>query len=193
MVETLYQRLLIMRCPFCDNEDSKVIDSRDVDNAIRRRRQCHRCGLRFTTLERIQAAIMSLIKKDGRREEYNRGKLAAGIRKACAKRSLPTGTIEKVVDDIEADLQKLSKAEVPSGIVGEMVMNHLRKLDRVAYIRFASVYRDFSDAETFKVEVDSLLETGKGEAAPSAQLPLMLEEDRASIRPRQRRRKKPTS
>ena len=105
---------------------------------------------------------------------------------------MPTGTIEKVVDDIEADLQKLGKAEVPSGIVGEMVMTQLRDLDRVAYIRFASVYRDFADAETFKTEVDSLLQTGKGAATPSAQLPLMLEEDKASIRRRQRRRKKPT-
>lgn len=179
-----------MKCPFCDNADSKVIDSRDVDNAIRRRRQCHRCGLRFTTQERIQAAILYLIKKDGRREEYNRGKLSAGLRKACAKRSLPTGTIEKVVDDIEADLQKLGKAEIPSGIVGEMVMNHLRDLDRVAYIRFASVYRDFADAETFKEEVDSLLQAGKGSATPSAQLPLMMEDDKASIQRRQRRRKK---
>ncbi len=175
-----------MRCPFCDYDDSKVIDSRTVDNAIRRRRQCHRCSLRFTTLERIHA-VLYLIKRDGRREEYNRVKLAAGLRKACAKRPLPTGTIEKVVDEIEGELQKLGKAEVPSGIVGEMVMNCLRVLDRVAYIRFASVYRDFADAETFKEEVDSLLQSGPRVETPSAQLPLIVDEEHSAARRRRGR------
>ncbi|MEE9161885.1 MAG: transcriptional regulator NrdR [Candidatus Neomarinimicrobiota bacterium] len=179
-----------MRCPYCDFDDSKVIDSRDVDDVIRRRRQCLRCSLRFTTLERIQATAIYVIKRDGRREEFNRGKLASGLRKACAKRALPTGTIEKVVDDIEGELHKLGKVEIPSGIIGEMVINYLRKLDRVAYIRFASVYRDFADVETFKEEVDSLLQSGKAvEEPPSAQLPLMLEEDGIPVRRRRRRRK----
>ena len=104
-----------MRCPFCDFEDSKVIDSRTVDSAVRRRRQCLRCGLRYTTLERVQGAVLTLIKGDGRRELFNRSKLASGIHKACAKRPLPLGSIEKMVDEIEEELQKLGKAEVPTG------------------------------------------------------------------------------
>ena len=183
-----------MRCPYCDHTDSKVIDSRVVDAAIRRRRQCHRCSLRFTTLERIQATALYVIKRDGRREEFSRSKLASGLRKACAKRPLPTGAIEKLVDDIEGELQKLGKAEVPSGIIGEIVMNHLRELDRVAYIRFASVYRDFADAETFREEVDSLLQSSGGVETPSAQLPLPMDgENPTTRRGRGRRRKANTS
>ncbi len=174
-----------MRCPFCDSQDTKVIDSRDVDNAVRRRRECLRCSLRFTTMERTQTTALYVIKNDGRREEFNRAKLASGLRKACAKRPLPTGTIDKVVEEIEAKLQKLGKVEIPSGIIGEMVMSQLKELDRVAYIRFASVYRDFADAETFKSEVDSLLESGKGVEAPSAQMPLLMQED--GPLPRERR------
>ena len=179
-----------MRCPFCDFEDSKVVDSRDVDNVIRRRRQCLRCSLRYTNQERIQGAVLALIKRDGRREQFNRSKLASGLRKACAKRPLPIGSIEKLVDDIEGELQKLGKAEVPSGIIGEMVMSRLRKLDRVAYIRFASVYRDFEDVETFKEEVDYLLESGKAVESPSAQLPMFMEEEKPVPR-RRRGRGKP--
>ncbi|MCH8086667.1 MAG: transcriptional repressor NrdR [Chloroflexi bacterium] len=179
-----------MRCPFCDFEDSKVVDSRNVDNFIRRRRQCLRCSLRYTTQERIQGAVLALIKRDGRREQFNRSKLASGLRKACAKRPLPIGSIEKLVDDIEGELQKLGKAEVPSGIIGEMVMSRLRKLDRVAYIRFASVYRDFEDVETFKEEVDSLLEAGKAVESPSAQMPMFMEEEKTVPR-RRRGRGKP--
>ena len=178
-----------MRCPYCDYNDSRVIDSRDVDSAIRRRRQCLRCDLRFTTLERIQSTALYVIKGDGRREEFNRVKLTAGLRKACAKRPLPTGAIDKVVDDIEGELQRLGKVEIPAGIIGEMVMNHLRELDRVAYIRFASVYRDFADAETFKEEVDSLLQGGQVVEQPSAQLPLILEENGPPVRRRRARRK----
>ena len=166
-----------MRCPFCDSRDTKVIDSRDVDSAIRRRRECLRCSLRFSTMERTQTTALYVIKNDGRREEFSRAKLMSGLRKACAKRPLPTGTIDNVVEEIEGELQKLGRVEVPSGSIGEMVMNQLRGLDRVAYIRFASVYRDFADAETFKSEVDSLLQSGKGVEAPSAQLPLLMEED----------------
>ena len=170
--------LQAVRCPFCDFEDSKVIDSRTVESAVRRRRQCLRCDLRYTTLERIQGAVLTLIKGDGRRELFNRSKLASGIHKACAKRPLPLGSIEKMVDDIEEDLQKLGRAEVPTGIVGELVMARLKELDRVAYIRFASVYRDFADVETFKEEVDSLLGSPVGAEAPSAQLPMFMEVSR---------------
>ena len=167
-----------MTCPFCDFDDSKVIDSRTVENAVRRRRQCIRCGLRYTTLERVQGAVLTLIKGDGRRELFNRAKLASGMHKACAKRPLPLGAIEKVADEIEEGLQRLGKAEVPTKIIGEMVMTRLRELDRVAYIRFASVYRDFEDVETFKEEVDSLLDGPAVVETPTAQLPMFMEQQR---------------
>jgi len=171
-----------VRCPFCDFEDSKVIDSRTVEGAVRRRRQCLRCDLRYSTLERIQGAVLTLIKGDGRRELFNRSKLASGIHKACAKRPMPLGAIEKMVDEIEEELQKLGRAEVPTGIIGELVMARLKDLDRVAYIRFASVYRDFEDVETFKEEVDSLLSSPDGAESPSAQLPMFLEITRQAVR-----------
>ena len=174
--------LQAVRCPFCDFEDSKVIDSRTVEGAVRRRRQCLRCDLRYTTLERIQGAVLTLIKGDGRRELFNRSKLASGIHKACAKRPMPLNAIEKMVDEVEEELQKLGRAEVPTGIIGELVMARLKDLDRVAYIRFASVYRDFEDVETFKEEVDSLLGTPGGDASPSAQLPMFLEVTRQAVR-----------
>ena len=138
-------------------------------------------------LERVQGAVLTLIKGDGRRELFNRSKLASGIHKACAKRPLPLGSIEKMVDEIEEELQKLGKAEVPTGIIGEMVMTRLRDLDRVAYIRFASVYRDFEDVETFKEEVDSLLSSSAVAAAPSAQLPMFIEQERQAVRRREGR------
>jgi len=160
-----------VRCAYCSYPDSKVIDSRIMEDGIRRRRECLRCGLRFTTYERIQTTALLIIKRDGRREEFNRQKLTDGVRKACAKRPLPMGTVEKIVDEIESDLQKLGKAEVPSLLIGEMVMERLKRLDRVAYIRFASVYREFQDIESFKQEVDALLASGQGKAtAPEGQL-----------------------
>ncbi|MBI4282365.1 MAG: transcriptional repressor NrdR [Chloroflexi bacterium] len=174
-----------MRCPYCNHPESKVIDSREAPDGIRRRRECLQCGLRFTTYERIQATALMVAKRDGRREEFNRDKLTASILKACVKRPLPTGTIDKLVDDIEAELQRLGKAEVPSSIVGEMVMERLRALDRVAYIRFASVYRDFADIESFKQEVEALQDALQREV-PGPQLPLMPEEPAA---PRRRGRR----
>jgi len=145
-----------LRCPYCNHPDSRVTDSREAADAIRRRRECTRCGLRFTTLERVQTTALLVVKRDGRREEYNRDKLINSILKACAKRPLPTGAVEKVVDQIEQELQKLGRAEVPSSIIGEMVIERLRRLDRVAYIRFASVYRDFADIDSFEKEVQAL-------------------------------------
>ena len=146
-----------MNCPYCGYAHSKVIDSRDASEGVRRRRQCLACKARFTTYERVQPASMFVIKKDGRREEFNRDKLLVGIRKACEKRPLPTGTVDKLVDDIEAELYHMGKSEIPSTVVGDMVMERLKSLDYIAYIRFASVYREFTDIIALKEEVDTLL------------------------------------
>ena len=161
-----------MRCPYCGHQESGVIDSRDAGEGIRRRRECKQCGLRFTTYERIQTTSLLVIKRDGRREEFNRDKLLNSIRIACAKRPLPTGAIERTLDEIEAELQKLGRAEVPTSTIGEMVIERLKKLDRVAYIRFASVYRDFADLETFKEEVEAMIAAREGRAVPENQPPL---------------------
>jgi len=160
-----------VNCPFCGYHDSKVIDSRDVNDGIRRRRRCLQCDLRFTTYERLQHASLLVIKKDGRREEFNREKLLTGIRKACEKRPLPAGTADKLADEIEIELYQLAKAEIPSAHVGDVVMAKLKKLDHIAYIRFASVYREFEDITTLKEEVDSL--AGHPIIASADQLPLL--------------------
>jgi transcriptional repressor NrdR len=162
-----------MKCPFCGYTDAKVIDSRDVNDTIRRRRECLGCGLRFTTHERIQTSNLVIIKKDKRREEYSREKLTTGIRKACEKRPLPTGAIEKLVDDVENELHSLGKVEIASSVVGEIVMEKLKQLDHIAYIRFASVYRDFADITSLKQEVDTLI-AAKDVAS---QLPLLPREE----------------
>ena len=148
-----------MNCPYCGHYDSKVIDSRDVNDGIRRRRQCLQCGSRFTTYERLQPASLFVIKKDQRHEEFSREKLLAGMRKACEKRPLPSGTVDRLADDIEAELYQLGKTEVPGAVIGDLVMAKLRKLDHIAYIRFASVYREFADITTLKEEVDTLANT----------------------------------
>ena len=155
-----------MHCPYCTFSDSKVTDSRVVENGIRRRRECQRCGLRFTTYERIQATALMVSKHDGRREEFNREKLIVGIRKACTKRPISSRTIEKMVEDVEAELQHLGQVDVPTSILGSMVMERLMKLDRVAYIRFASIYQDFQQIESFEHAVQDLREE-------NTQLPLM--------------------
>ena len=155
-----------MHCPYCTFSDSKVTDSRVVENGIRRRRECQRCGLRFTTYERIQATALMVSKHDGRREEFNREKLIIGIRKACTKRPISSRTIEKMVEEVEAELQHLGQVEVPTSILGSMVMDRLMKLDRVAYIRFASIYQDFQQIESFEQAVQDLREE-------NTQLPLM--------------------
>ncbi len=163
-----------MKCPYCGHHDSKVIDSRDVEGGVRRRRQCEACERRFTTYERVQAVALLIIKKDGRREEYNREKLTTGIRKACEKRPLPSGAIERAVDDIEAELHRLGRAEVPSRTVGDLVMEHLKELDHIAYIRFASVYREFRDLEDVRREMEALTgATGDARPSPDGQLPLL--------------------
>ena len=147
-----------MWCPYCGHADSKVTNSREAESGIRRRRECRKCGVRFTTYERIQSTALVVSKQDNRREEFNREKLVTGIRKACAKRPISSRTIEKMVEDIEAELQHLGQGEVPTSVIGEMVMERLRKVDRVAYIRYASVYRDFQDIESFELAVKDLRE-----------------------------------
>ena len=162
-----------MNCPYCGFQDSKVIDSREVNDGIRRRRQCLDCGSRFTTYERLQPASLFVIKKDERREEFNRDKLLTGLRKACEKRPLPTGTVEKLADDIEADLFQLGKAEISTAIIGDMVMERLKSLDHIAYIRFASVYREFTDITALKQEIDTLVGSESSVSLPTSQLPLL--------------------
>lgn len=179
-----------MNCPYCGYHDSKVIDSRDVNDGIRRRRQCLECNARFTTHERLQPASLFVIKKDSRREEFNREKLLTGVRKACEKRPLPTGTIDKLVDDIEAELYRLGKAEVPSVDIGDMVMERLKNLDTIAYIRFASVYRAFTDITALKQAVDTLVIQAET-SPPTNQLPLLPPEEMIARQRRVRKIQRP--
>lgn len=168
-----------MNCPYCGHSDSRVTDSRDASESIRRRRQCLLCGRRFTTYERVQAGLL-VIKKDGRREEFQREKLITGVRKACTKRPVAEESIEKMADEIEAELQEMGKLEVASSTIGEMVMERLKQIDRVAYIRFASVYRQFADIETFREEVEALTQVPQMALSPTAQLPLISPEELSS-------------
>jgi len=176
-----------MNCPFCSYHDSKVIDSRSVNDGIRRRRQCLSCGSRFTTYERLQPASFFVIKKDKRREEFSRHKLLIGIRKACEKRPLPTGAVDKLADDIEAELYHLGKAEIPSTAIGEKVMERLKSLDYIAYIRFASVYRDFTDITVLKQEIDTLVSSEAETFTPASQLPLLPSEQLGTLAKTRRR------
>jgi transcriptional repressor NrdR len=147
-----------MRCPACEARETRVVDSRDLDDAatIRRRRECIACGARFTTYERIEAARLVVVKRDGSRQEFDRDKLAAGLRKALTRRPVPDGAAEHAADAIEATLRAAGATEVESSRVGELAMEQLRALDQIAYIRFASVYQSFEDLETLKREVDAL-------------------------------------
>ena len=150
-----------MKCPYCENEDSKVIDSRHTEDgrAIRRRRECEKCGRRFTTYEKIEEMILMVIKKDGSRQAFDRNKLLNGIIRACEKRPVSIAEMEKIVDDIERGLNNTMEKEVDSKLIGELVMEKLKDIDEVAYVRFASVYRQFTDVNTFVKEVESLLDT----------------------------------
>ena len=180
-----------MNCPYCNYYDSKVIDSRDINDGIRRRRQCLKCSSRFTTYERLQPASLFVIKKDERREEFRREKLMTGIRKACEKRPLPSGSVDKLADDIEAELYRLGKVEIPGTFIGDMVMERLKSLDHIAYIRFASVYRDFTDITTLKEVVDTLVSGESVTPHSTSQLPLLPAEglDELTERRRTERRK----
>jgi transcriptional repressor NrdR len=148
-----------VRCPYCGHHDLKVVDSRDseVGEAIRRRRECLNCGQRFTTYERIEAVPFYVIKKDGRREDFDPQKLVMGLRKATEKRDISQEKLRAIVDEIEADLRRSGRVEIPSQEIGEMVMDKLRELDEVAYIRFASVYREFMDLQQVKREIEQVL------------------------------------
>ncbi|AEG61533.1 transcriptional regulator NrdR [Desulforamulus ruminis] len=150
-----------MRCPFCSFPESRVLDSRPADdgNSIRRRRECGDCGKRFTTYEKIDELPLVVVKKDGRREVFDRGKLLAGLIKACEKRPVPVQKLEETVNYIERELRNNMELEVPSQAVGELVMSRLRELDEVAYVRFASVYRQFRDIYSFLQEVEKLLQS----------------------------------
>lgn len=147
-----------MRCPHCGASSDKVVDSRASQGgaAIRRRRECLECGERFTTYEYVEAFSLILIKRDGRREPYDRNKLQTGVQTACARRPISAEQIDDLVRGVETRLQNLGRREVPTVEVGEIVMEELRRLDQVAYVRFASVYRDFKTAEEFRDELDRL-------------------------------------
>jgi len=148
-----------MRCPYCSNTEDRVVDSRSSseETIIRRRRECLKCLRRFTTYEKIENTPLIIIKKDGRREEFYRSKVLNGLRKACDKRSISVEELENIADKIEKELEKKNQKEIPSKIIGELIMRYLHKLDQVAYVRFASVYREFKDIEEFKAALDKLL------------------------------------
>lgn len=154
-----------MKCPYCGSTESRVKDSRDVGDAIHRRRECEQCKGRFSTYERVEKFHLMVIKRDQRREAYDRQKLAMGIRKACEKRPLPAGEIENAVEEVEQELYRLAKQEIPSSIIGELVMGQLQRMDKIAYIRFASVYRSFADVETMFEEIQKLISREKPETS----------------------------
>ena len=149
-----------MKCPYCGEMENKVIDSRMTKegNAVRRRRECLRCKHRFTTYERVEALPLVLIKKDGRRETFDRTKILVGMQKACEKRNISINTLEEFVDELERELQEMGEKEIPSSVVGERIMTKLHELDAVAYVRFASVYREFKDINDFMSQLKDLLD-----------------------------------
>ena len=149
-----------MKCPYCGNPDTRVIDSRPAEDnsSIRRRRSCDECGKRFTTYEKIETIPLIIIKKDNNREQYSRQKIENGIIRACYKRPVPTEKIQQAVNNIETKVFSLEEREIPSSVVGELVMDELKDLDEVAYVRFASVYREFKDVNTFMDELKKILD-----------------------------------
>ena len=155
-----------MRCPYCSSVDNKVVDSRIGKEAdsIRRRRECLKCERRFTTYERVEEILPLVIKKDGRREQYDRMKILNGLKKACQKRPVSIDALEKAVDDIEKSLQDGGLKEIPSSLIGEEVMSRLQGLDEVAYVRFASVYRSFKDINEFMSELKDILSNKEANA-----------------------------
>ncbi|MDC3415734.1 transcriptional regulator NrdR [Aquibacillus salsiterrae] len=152
-----------MRCPNCENKNTKVLDSRPIEEgrSIRRRRECEECSFRFTTFERIEEVPLIVVKKEGTREEYSREKLMRGLIKACEKRPVALEQIESVAVDIEKELRNRGTSEINSKEIGEMVMDHLAEIDEVAYVRFASVYRQFKDLNVFLDELKDLIRTDK--------------------------------
>ncbi len=148
-----------MKCPYCDKVDTKVIDSRPTEegHAIRRRRECDECGRRFTTYEKVEETMLMVVKKDGRREAFDRNKILNGIIKACEKRPVSMAQMEGIADEIEKNISNSMKKEVESYNIGELIMNLLKDVDEVAYVRFASVYRQFTDVSTFIKEIEKLI------------------------------------
>ncbi|MBE3578223.1 MAG: transcriptional repressor NrdR [Limnochordales bacterium] len=148
-----------MRCPYCGHLDTRVLDSRATDEgqAIRRRRECLQCGERFTTYERVEMSPLVVVKRDGRREPFDRQKILNGLLLACTKRPVPLAALENLVSEVERELERRGEREVSSQEIGELVMARLRRLDDVAYVRFASVYRQFGDLQRFKEELDRIV------------------------------------
>ena len=148
-----------MRCPYCGNEDTRVTDSRPVEetNSIRRRRQCDKCGKRFTTYEKIETIPLVVIKKDNTRQQYDRSKIESGVMRACYKRAVPIADIQAMIDRIEAEIYNRGTGEIRSSDIGEMIVEGLKELDPVAYVRFASVYREFKDVDTFMEELKKII------------------------------------
>ncbi|MDD4877448.1 MAG: transcriptional regulator NrdR [Candidatus Nanoarchaeia archaeon] len=153
-----------MKCPYCGCKETKVTDSRESNEepVTRRRRECPKCKKRFTTYERLETSNVIVVKKDGRREQFDREKLRRGLLRACEKRPISSDKIDSVISDMESDITSSGKTEVASRLLGEKVMSALKKLDKVAYIRFASVYREFTDLETFQEELKTLLKKQRG-------------------------------
>ena len=152
-----------MRCPFCGVETTKVVDSRPSEDGkeIRRRRSCEACGRRFTTYEKIETFPLMVVKKDNTREPYDRSKMDAGVMRACHKRPIPMQDIQKLLDDVENEIFRRAETEIASAQIGELIMEHLKDLEEVAYVRFASVYREFTDVNTFAEELKKLLKKKK--------------------------------
>ena len=149
-----------MRCPFCNQDNTRVVDSRPADDntAIRRRRMCDACGKRFTTYEKVETIPLIVIKKDQNREQFDRSKIEAGVLRACHKRPVSAEQIHRLVDDVETEVFNLEEREIPSSVIGEIVMDKLKDLEAVAYVRFASVYREFKDVNTFMDELKKILD-----------------------------------
>jgi transcriptional repressor NrdR len=163
-----------MRCPFCGATDDRVVDTRDVNDGIRRRRECEQCRQRFTTYERIAKVNLFVVKRDQRRERFERDKLLSSMQIACSKRPVPVGALEDAAHEIESVLYAIGEAEVESKRIGELVMEHLRQIDDVAYVRFASVYRHFADVDRMAEEIDALKEAKRREEELRNQLVLPL-------------------
>ena len=156
-----------MECPFCHQDNDKVVDSRASGSSIRRRRECIACGRRYTTYEKAESEPrLRVVKKDGTREDFSLQKLLAGLNKACYKRPIPAEKIKELAENVEREMHRRFEGEVPSRAIGELVMSLLRELDQVAYIRFASVYREFKDVSDFMEEADTMLRAGSGGTGP---------------------------